>query len=67
MERTMARIIGLVLCASILLFYWLTELSDKVSFLNVFRYITFRTAAAIVTALVFAFLFSTFFRFWQRS
>jgi hypothetical protein len=67
MERTMTRVIGLVLCASILLFYWLTEFSDKVSFFNVFRYITFRTGAAIVTALVFAFLLSTLLRFWQRS
>jgi phospho-N-acetylmuramoyl-pentapeptide-transferase len=39
------------------MFYWLTELSDKLSFLNVFRYITFRTGGAIVTALVFVFLF----------
>ncbi|HEU5018098.1 MAG TPA: phospho-N-acetylmuramoyl-pentapeptide-transferase [Pseudolabrys sp.] len=39
------------------MFYWLTELSDKVSFFNVFRYITFRTGGAIVTALVFVFLF----------
>jgi phospho-N-acetylmuramoyl-pentapeptide-transferase len=40
------------------MFYWLTELSDKISFFNVFRYITFRTGGAIVTALVFVFLFS---------
>ena len=39
------------------MFYWLTELSDKVSLFNVFRYITFRTGGAIVTALVFVFLF----------
>ena len=39
------------------MFYWLTELSDKISFFNVFRYITFRTGGAIVTALVFVFLF----------
>ncbi len=39
------------------MFYWLTDLSDKVSFLNVFRYLTFRTGGAIVTALVFVFLF----------
>jgi phospho-N-acetylmuramoyl-pentapeptide-transferase len=39
------------------MFYWLAELSDKVSFLNVFRYITFRTGGAVVTALVFVFLF----------
>src|ERR1700726_4139999 len=37
--------------------YWLTELSDKISVLNVFRYITFRTGGAVVTALVFVFLF----------
>ena len=37
--------------------YWLTELSDKVSFFNVFRYITFRTGGAVVTALIFVFLF----------
>ena len=30
------------------MFYWLTELSDKISFFNVFRYITFRTGGAIV-------------------
>jgi phospho-N-acetylmuramoyl-pentapeptide-transferase len=39
--------------------YWLTDLSDKVSFLNVFRYITFRTGGAIVTALIFVFLFGS--------
>ncbi len=37
--------------------YWLTQFSDSVSFFNVFRYITFRTGGAIVTALVFVFLF----------
>ncbi|HXX26587.1 MAG TPA: phospho-N-acetylmuramoyl-pentapeptide-transferase [Pseudolabrys sp.] len=39
------------------MFYWLADLSGHVSFLNVFRYITFRTGGAIVTALVFVFLF----------
>ena len=39
------------------MFYWLTELSSHFSFLNVFRYITFRTGGAVVTALVFVFLF----------
>src|SRR6476646_7524979 len=39
------------------MFYWLTELSDKVSLINEFRYLTFRTGGAIVTALVFVFLF----------
>jgi phospho-N-acetylmuramoyl-pentapeptide-transferase len=37
--------------------YWLFALSDKLPVLNVFRYLTFRTGGAIVTALVFIFLF----------
>ena len=37
--------------------YWLVDLSDKVSVLNVFRYITFRTGGAVVTGLLFVFLF----------
>mgnify|MGYP001599095083 CR=1 FL=1 len=39
------------------MFYWLTEFSNQLTFLNVFRYITFRTGGAIVTAMVFVFLF----------
>lgn len=39
------------------MFYWLVDLSDKVSAFNVFRYITFRTGGAVVTALIFVFLF----------
>ncbi len=39
------------------MFYWLADFSSHLSFLNVFRYITFRTGGAIVTALVFVFLF----------
>jgi phospho-N-acetylmuramoyl-pentapeptide-transferase len=39
--------------------YWLVDLSDKISFFNVFRYITFRTGGAIVTALLFVFLFGS--------
>src|SRR5262245_54810968 len=39
------------------MFSWHTELSDKISFLNVFRYITFRTGGSIVTALVFVCFF----------
>jgi len=38
---------------------WLVDLSDKVSFFNVFRYITFRTGGATVTALLFVFLFGS--------
>ena len=37
--------------------YWLVELSDKITVLNVFRYITFRTGGAVITALLFVFLF----------
>jgi len=37
--------------------YWLAGFSDTISALNVFRYITFRTGGAIVTALLFVFLF----------
>ncbi|SON56521.1 Phospho-N-acetylmuramoyl-pentapeptide-transferase [Hartmannibacter diazotrophicus] len=36
---------------------YLAELAGQVSILNVFRYITFRTGAAIITALLFVFLF----------
>jgi phospho-N-acetylmuramoyl-pentapeptide-transferase len=40
--------------------YWLSQLSKVAEFLgplNVFRYITFRTGGAVVTALLFVFLF----------
>jgi phospho-N-acetylmuramoyl-pentapeptide-transferase len=37
--------------------YWLIDLSGKLSVFNVFRYITFRTGGAIITALLFVFLF----------
>src|SRR5882724_4414434 len=37
--------------------YYLIEFSDKLTFLNVFRYITFRTGGSMITALVFVFLF----------
>jgi phospho-N-acetylmuramoyl-pentapeptide-transferase len=46
------------------MFYWLIELSNNVpgfgifrTFLNVFRYITFRTGGAMVTGALFVFLF----------
>jgi phospho-N-acetylmuramoyl-pentapeptide-transferase len=48
------------------MFYWLIDLSNTVpglgvfrTFLNVFRYITFRTGGATVTALLFVFLFGS--------
>ncbi len=37
--------------------YWLIQFSDTISGLNVFRYITFRTGGAVVTGIVFVFLF----------
>ncbi|NVK33748.1 MAG: phospho-N-acetylmuramoyl-pentapeptide-transferase [Rhodobacteraceae bacterium] len=39
------------------MFYFLGEFSEHISALNVFRYITFRTGGAIMTALLFVFLF----------
>src|SRR5881628_3655304 len=46
------------------MFYWLIDLSNTIpgmgvfrTFLNVFRYITFRTGGAMVTGALFAFLF----------
>ena len=37
--------------------YWLTLLSDGGDFFNLFRYITFRSGGAFLTALLFGFLF----------
>ncbi len=37
--------------------YWLSALSDQLNVLNVFRYITVRTGGAMMTALIFVFLF----------
>lgn len=37
--------------------YWLAELAPDSSVFNVFRYITFRTGGAVLTALLFVFLF----------
>src|SRR5580700_1846308 len=42
---------------NVVMLYWLIEFSDKLSVLNVFRYITFRTGGAVITALLFVFLF----------
>ena len=39
------------------MFYWLTALSDGGDFFNLFRYITFRTGGAFLTALIFGFMF----------
>src|SRR3954469_7106899 len=37
--------------------YWLIEFADRVNALNVFRYLTVRTGGAMITALIFVFLF----------
>jgi phospho-N-acetylmuramoyl-pentapeptide-transferase len=37
--------------------YFLGQLGESLQLFNVFRYITFRTAGAVVTALFFVFLF----------
>jgi phospho-N-acetylmuramoyl-pentapeptide-transferase len=37
--------------------YWLIEFSDRITALNVFRYLTVRTGGAMITALIFVFLF----------
>jgi phospho-N-acetylmuramoyl-pentapeptide-transferase len=39
------------------LLYWLAQFADAIPGANVFRYITFRTGGAVVTALLFVFLF----------
>jgi len=39
------------------MFYWLTDLAGELSVFNIFRYITFRTGGALITALLFVFLF----------
>ena len=40
-----------------LMFHYLSQFGDQISVLNVFRYITFRTGGATVTALLFSFVF----------
>src|SRR5882757_9149741 len=37
--------------------YWLADFSSTLSFFNVFRYLTVRTAGSLITALVFVFMF----------
>src|SRR5919206_4240525 len=39
--------------------YWLSQFSDTFGPLNVLRYITFRTGGAMITALLFVFLFGS--------
>ena len=37
--------------------YWLTDFTPELAAFNIFRYITFRTGGALITALLFVFLF----------
>ena len=37
--------------------HWLSAFADTIGPLNVFRYITFRTGGAMITALIFVFMF----------
>ncbi|HEY7459173.1 MAG TPA: phospho-N-acetylmuramoyl-pentapeptide-transferase [Xanthobacteraceae bacterium] len=46
--------------------YWLSQFSDLFGPLNVFRYITFRTGGAVLTALLFVFLFGPAIIRWLR-
>ena len=43
-----------------MLFNYLYPLADQFSVLNVFRYITFRTGGAMITALIISFIFGPF-------
>jgi phospho-N-acetylmuramoyl-pentapeptide-transferase len=45
---------------------YLANYSDTLPFLNVFRYLTFRTIAAVVTALMLAFIFGPRFISWLK-
>ncbi len=46
---------------------FLAEFSGSLPFLNVFRYITFRTGGAVITALLFVFMFGPSIIDWLRS
>ena len=49
------------------MFYFLSEFSDQIAVLNVFRYLTFRAGGAVVTSLVVAFLFGPAIIRWLRT
>jgi phospho-N-acetylmuramoyl-pentapeptide-transferase len=46
--------------------FWLADFSSSFSALNVFRYLTFRTAGATITALVFVFFFGPMIIGWLK-
>lgn len=50
-----------------MLYNLLAPLADQFIFFNVFRYLTFRTGAAVITALVISFIFGPMVIDWLRS
>ena len=50
-----------------MLYNLLYPLADQYTFLNVFQYITFRAAYALITALVLSWLFGSFFIRWLKT
>ena len=50
-----------------MLFNLLVPLSDEYSLFNLFRYLTFRTGGAVMTALVLSFLFGPFVIRWLKA
>lgn len=50
-----------------MLYHFLVPLSEQFQFLNVFRYLTFRTGGALLTALIVCFVFGPAFIRWLKS
>jgi phospho-N-acetylmuramoyl-pentapeptide-transferase len=50
-----------------MLFHLLPGLSNQIGFLNVFKYLTFRTGGAILTSLLISFIFGSSFIKWLKS
>ncbi len=50
-----------------MLHYYLTQLIDQFTFLNLFKYISFRTGGAIFTSMIFCFLFGGKIINWLKS
>lgn len=50
-----------------MLYYWLVSLSDQFPVFNVFRYLTFRTGGAILTAMIVCFAFGPAFIRWLKT
>ncbi|MDD3669309.1 MAG: phospho-N-acetylmuramoyl-pentapeptide-transferase [Alphaproteobacteria bacterium] len=49
------------------MFFWLSQFSADISVLNIFRYVTFRTGGAIITAFAIAVFFGPRFIRWLKS